>query len=265
MYNAIAFPVCAVSFASRCLLTAGFGTHRAICQPGFGEQNVANTDTEASSASERSSCPLVRGDEQRLRLFKTHLHGWEYGCSTRQAVVPRTMTRNESPMPRLTSPHTPVFKAILEFVWYLYPALGMSLFRNKQKDTKCKTGIQFTRPLRYLSVQCPGLGRPQPDVERTVSQLERHGVHSSPTRLGVVSHRGWVMVGGICSWRHSWTWGRWGGVCHDPGWCWRGATGCRDTMQRELKIERGTCRTPSPSQDPTSKRDTPWLVAPTLG
>lgn len=116
IYNAIAFPVYAVLFASRCLLTAGLETQRAICQPGFGEQDVANTDAEASSASEGSSCLPVRGDEQRLRLFPTHLHGWEYGCSTRQAVVPRTMTRNESPMPRLTSPHAPVFKAILEFV-----------------------------------------------------------------------------------------------------------------------------------------------------
>lgn len=116
MYNAIAFPVYAVLFASRCLLTAGFGTQKAICQPGFGEQDMTNTDTEASSALKRSPCPLVRGDEQRLRLLKTHLHGWEYGCSTRQVVVPRTMTRNENPVPRLTSPHAPVFKAILEFV-----------------------------------------------------------------------------------------------------------------------------------------------------
>lgn len=132
IYNAIAFPVYAVLFASRGLLTAGLGTQRAICQPGFGEQDVdvANTDAKASSASEGSSCPLVRGDEQRLRLFKTHLHGWENGCSTRQAVVPRTMTRNESPMPRLTSPHAPLFKAILEFDTYfllwVYPCLEIN-------------------------------------------------------------------------------------------------------------------------------------------
>lgn len=31
----------AVLFASRCLLIAGFGTRRAICQLGFGEQDVA--------------------------------------------------------------------------------------------------------------------------------------------------------------------------------------------------------------------------------
>lgn len=108
MYNAFAFPAYAVLFASRCLLTAGFGTQRAICLPGSGEQDVVNTDTEASSALKRSSCPLVRGDEQRLRLLKTHLHGWEYGCSTRQAVVPRTSTRNESPMPR-SPPRIPLF------------------------------------------------------------------------------------------------------------------------------------------------------------
>ncbi|EGW10993.1 hypothetical protein I79_020788 [Cricetulus griseus] len=69
MYNAIAFPVYAVLFTPRRLLTARFGTQRAICQVGFWEQDVANTDTEASLALERSSCSLVKEDEQRLRLF----------------------------------------------------------------------------------------------------------------------------------------------------------------------------------------------------
>lgn len=117
MYNAIVFPVYAVLLAARRLLTAGFGTERAICQLGFGEQDAANADAEASSALERSSCSLVKEGEQRLRLFKMPLHRWEYGFSTRQTVVPRTMTRNGSPMPQLTSPHAPIFEVILEFVW----------------------------------------------------------------------------------------------------------------------------------------------------
>lgn len=70
MYNAIVFPVYAVLLAARRLLTAGFGTERAICQLGFGEQDAANADAEASSALERSSCSLVKEGEQRLRLFK---------------------------------------------------------------------------------------------------------------------------------------------------------------------------------------------------
>lgn len=45
-----------------------------------------------------------------------HLHGWEYGYSTRQMVDPRTITGNDNPMPQLTSPYVPVFKVILEFV-----------------------------------------------------------------------------------------------------------------------------------------------------
>lgn len=115
MYNAIAFPVCCFicfKVPSNCWVWDSESNLSA----GLWGAGCGSTDTEASSASERSSCPLVRGDEQRLRLFKMHLHGWEYGCSTRQAVVPRTVTGNGSPMPQLTSPHTPVFKAILEFV-----------------------------------------------------------------------------------------------------------------------------------------------------
>lgn len=61
MYNAIAFPVYAVLFAPRRLLTAGSGTWRAICQVGFWEQDVANADTEASLALERSSVLWLKG------------------------------------------------------------------------------------------------------------------------------------------------------------------------------------------------------------
>lgn len=87
MYNVTAFPVCGV-FVSRLLLAAGFGTQRATSWA-FAEQDaVANRGTEASSALERSSCSLVKGDEERLKRLKMTLHGWEYGRSTYELRFP---------------------------------------------------------------------------------------------------------------------------------------------------------------------------------
>lgn len=103
MYNAIAFLVWGV-FVSSLLLAAGFGTQRATSWAFVEEDVAANRGTEALSALERSSCSLVKGDEESLKLLKMPLHGWEYGHSTGRTAVPRTVTRKESPMPQLTSP-----------------------------------------------------------------------------------------------------------------------------------------------------------------
>lgn len=89
----------------------GLGLREQSASRASEDQDVASRGTEASSA-----CSLVKGDEERLKLLKMPLHGWEYGRLARWTLVPRTITRNESRMPQLTSLHAPVLKVILEFV-----------------------------------------------------------------------------------------------------------------------------------------------------
>lgn len=89
----------------------GLGLREQSASQASVEQDAASRGAEASS-----DCSLVKGDEERLKLLKMPLPGWEYGRSARRTVVRRTITRNESRMPQLTSLHSPVLKVILEFV-----------------------------------------------------------------------------------------------------------------------------------------------------